>query len=118
MRNMTKTESEITIQSIHRDFIPKYDRWHGKLLPRVKAWFKHIAEVLQLYFQGNKPYVKHGRTLGTCREHSKTEFGDWLWLTAEIIWMITGIELKIVPKQTLQRMWNKMKDNKNLVNPQ
>jgi hypothetical protein len=105
-------ESEITISLIHKTFVPQYDRWHGKLAPRIKSWFEHIIEVIQLYSQGNKPYTKHGRTLGICREHSKTEFGDWLWLSAEITWMLTGIELRIVPKRTLQRMWDKMAENR------
>ena len=105
-------ETEITIPLIHKNFVPKYDRWHGKLLPRIKSWFEHIGEVTYLFFKGNAPYWKHGRTLGTCREHSKTELGDWLWLTAEISWMLTGIELKIVPRRILKRVWDKMEESK------
>lgn len=104
--------NEITIPLIYKNFVPRYDRWHGKSAPRVRSWFEHIWEVATLYLQGNKPYWKHGRTLGTCREHSKTEFGDWLWLTAEITWMLTGIELKIVSKKTLKRVWDKMEESK------
>ena len=102
----------ISIEEIHRTFVPSYDRWHGKLFPRIKSWFAHIGEVIILFIQGNKPYWKHGRTLGTCRQHAKTELGDWIWLTAEIIYMITKKELKIVPKATLIRVWNKMEETK------
>lgn len=69
-----------------------------------------------IWIKANKPYYKHGRTTGTCREHAKTEFEDWLWLTAEIIRMITKIQLPIVPKQTYQRMWNKMEETRRKSN--
>lgn len=106
-------EQSITIAKIHKEFVPQYERWQGKLFPRIKSWFAHIGEVVILWLKGNKPYYKHGRTLGTCREHSKTELGDWLWLTAEIFWMITKIELNIVPKSTFKRVWDKMQENKD-----
>ena len=109
-------DGKITIAKIHKTFVPKYDRWHGKLLPRVKSWFAHIGEILFLWMKGNKPYSKHGRTLGTCKQHARTEFGDWLWLTAEIVWMITGIELNIVPKHTFKRVWDKMQEAKDEFN--
>lgn len=104
---------DLTIEKIHKTFVPEYDRWHGKLLPRIKSWFAHIWEVIFLWIKGNKVYSKHGISSGTCREHSAVEFGDWLWLTVEIIWMITGIELKIVPEATYKRVWNKMQENKD-----
>jgi hypothetical protein len=107
------SNKEITIAKIHNAFVPKYDRWHGKLWPRIKSWFTHIGEVTSLWLKGNKLYWKHGRTLGTCRQHAKTELGDWLWLTAEIIWMLTKIELKIVPKPIYKRVWDKMQESKD-----
>ena len=103
-------EGPITIEKIHNEFIPKYDRWQGKLLPRIEAWFAHLFEIASLWLKGSKPYCKHGRTLGTCRQHARTEFGDWLWLTAEIIWMVTNIELPIVPKATFKRVLAKMQE--------
>ncbi len=109
------TQSNITIKKIHEKFVPKYDRWHGKLLPRIKSWFAHIGEVISLWLKGDKPYWKHGRTLGTCRQHAKTELGDWLWLTAEITYMVTGIELKIVPKHIYKRIWEKLQESKEKI---
>ncbi len=101
-----------SIAYIHKTYLPEYDRWHGKLRPRIISWFAHIGEVVQLYAQGTKPYYKHGRSTGTCREHAKTEFKDWLWLTAEITWMIFHIQLPIVPSTTYDRVISKMEDNK------
>ena len=103
---------KITIEKIHNEFVPAYDRWQGKLLPRIAAWFCHISEIIVLLTRGSKPYQKHGKTVGSCREHAKTEFGDWLWLTAEIIWMVTRIGLPIVPVVTFQRLWKKMEESK------
>lgn len=47
-----------------------------------------------------EPYYEQGRSTGTCRAHSYTEFNDWLWLTAEITWMILHFQLPIVPSAT------------------
>jgi|GEM_PF-4546513 len=104
--------TKYSIEKLHKEFVPLYDRWEGKLLPRVQSWFLHIGEIICLYLKGNKAYYKHGRTLGTCREHAKTEFGDLLWLTAEIFWMITKIELPIVSNETYRRVWEKMNESK------
>jgi hypothetical protein len=102
-----------SIKQIHQEFVPKYDRWNGKISPRVKAWFSHIVEIIRLWVQGDKPYVKHDKIQGTCRDHAKIEIGDLLYLTAEIIWMVTGLEFNIVPKQTLIRVWKKFEENKS-----
>ncbi|MBN2016294.1 hypothetical protein JW766_05700 [Candidatus Dojkabacteria bacterium] len=104
--------TNLTISKIHKEFIPQYDRWHGKMLPRIKSWFSHIFEVISLWLDGDKPYVKHGQSTETSREHAKVELGDLLWLTAEIFWMITGVELPIVPSATLERVWNKLAESK------
>ena len=102
----------ISISSIHKDFVPKYDRWHGRLLPRIDSWFKHIGEIVTLWFSGNKPYTKHGVKTETNRQHALVEVGDWLWLTAEIFYMVTKIELPIVPEKTLHRVRAKMEESK------
>jgi hypothetical protein len=103
---------EITIASIHKEFVPQYDRWHGKFKPRIVSWFKHIGEIFDLWSKGDKLYSKRGKTIGTCREHAWVEVGDWLYLTAEIFYMLTKIELPIVPKKTLERVWEKMNENR------
>lgn len=104
---------EITIAQIHKEFVPKYDRWHGKLFPRFKSWFSHIAEIIFLLLKGNRPYRKHGKSFESCRQHAKVEAGDWLWLTAEIFWMLTKIELPIVPDFTLRRVYDKLSEEKD-----
>jgi len=38
----------------------------------------------------------------TCRKHAYLELGDWLYLTAEIIYMITRIELSISTKKSVE----------------
>ena len=48
----------------------------------------------------------------TCRPHAFTEFKDWLWLTAEIRWMITRIQLPIVSQSTYKRVIGKFEENK------
>lgn len=106
------SDNKLTIEKIHNEFMPKYDRWNGKLMPRIISWFAHILEFVVLWFKGDKTYWKHGRTTGTCREHAKIEFGDWLWLTAEIVWMVTKIELPIIPQYAYQRMWDKMEETR------
>jgi hypothetical protein len=107
-----RMEETITIAKIHEEFVPKYDRWQGRLMPRIGSWFAHVYEIVLLWLKGNRPYWKHERTLGTCRQHARTEFGDWLWLTAEIIWMVTRIELPIVPNQTYKRVLIKMQQTR------
>lgn len=102
----------ITISKIHKEFVPKYDRWHGKLVPRIKSWFEHIFEIIDLWIKNDQVYKKHGPTHESSRQHAYIEFGDWLWLTAEIIWMWTKVELPIVPKATLERIWKKMEENR------
>ncbi|MFH1428857.1 MAG: hypothetical protein ABIH39_03835 [Candidatus Margulisiibacteriota bacterium] len=99
---------KITIPLIHQTFVPEHDKFHGRILPRIKCWLAHIGEVAYLWGMGNKPYTKNGRTNYTCREHAAVEYGDLLYFTADIVWMITGIELPIVPESTLQRIWQKM----------
>lgn len=110
-----RMEEPITIARIHEEFVPEYDRWHGRLTPRIGSWFAHLYEITLLWLKGDKPYWKHGRTLGSCRQYARTEFGDWLWLTAEIIWMVTKIDLPIVPKQTYNRVLAKMKETRERV---
>jgi hypothetical protein len=105
----------ISISSIHREYVPIHDRWHGRLLPRIESWFRHIGEITVLWLLGSKPYTKHGATNETSRQHALVELGDWLWLTAEIIYMTTKLELPIVPEKTLQRIRSKMEENRRPV---
>ncbi len=104
--------NNLTIKKMHQEFVPRYDRWQGKVLPRLQAWFEHLYEISSLWLRGSQPYRKHGLTKGTCREHSAVEFGDLLFLSAEIIFLLTKIELKIVPQKTLQRVWNKLEERR------
>jgi hypothetical protein len=53
----------ISISIIHHEFVPKYDRWHGKLFPRIIAWFEHIGEVVVLFLKGDKPPIVSQQTL-------------------------------------------------------
>ena len=91
----------------------------------ITGWYDHETDLFcgdylaisEYFINGvpvylGKPYYKHGRSTGTCREHAKTEFKDWLWLTAEITWMIFHIQLPIVPSTTYDRVISKMEDNK------
>ncbi|HUW24074.1 MAG TPA: hypothetical protein VMW04_00430 [Patescibacteria group bacterium] len=111
-KSIDRSMPNITLKKIHQEFIPQFDRWNGRLSPRIQAWFLHLFEIPMLWFKGNKLYSKHDQIKGTCREHSVVEFGDWLYLTAEIIFMLTKVELKIVPQETLQRVWKKFEANK------
>ncbi|KKT76194.1 MAG: hypothetical protein UW86_C0001G0019 [Microgenomates group bacterium GW2011_GWA1_Microgenomates_45_10] len=104
----------ITVRAIHESFFPEYDQWHSRLTPRIIAWHLHVVEVVYLWVKGKRTYWKHNRTTGTCRHHAKTEFGDLMWLTADIVWMVTKIELPIVSQKAFQRIWDKMEERKQL----
>jgi hypothetical protein len=43
------------------------------------------------------------------------EFGDLKWHTAEIVYMLLGIEWQGVPRRNYLRVWRRMEENRALL---